>query len=180
MPLKKSFVVIFAAFLGNSVCAASVPRPSGSAHRQKRHTFKRRVRNKIFRLGFRSGGVMLWDEKQNISCERGVFQTMLGSVNPLPPSVFSLGETCFLEIDIESPVNDPPMTPPSAACRRGVRLYSRGGLARRHGQRGRIGADRISCFKRGRRSRHKRETRSAVRDFAKDIRPCGNTNQTRR
>lgn len=57
------------------------------------------------------GGGMLWNETQNVTCARGIFQILLGSVNPIPSNVFSDGEHRYLEIDIENPVNDPPMTP---------------------------------------------------------------------
>ncbi|PKN59896.1 MAG: hypothetical protein CVU53_05895, partial [Deltaproteobacteria bacterium HGW-Deltaproteobacteria-11] len=114
MPLRISYIVAFVALVCNSVCAASAPR---LMNLQGRLTDKNgiplsgayEVKFSVWNSAL--GGVMLWDEKQSVACERGVFQILLGSVNPIPSNVFSDGESRYLEIDIESPVNDPPMTP---------------------------------------------------------------------
>ncbi|MFH2070610.1 MAG: hypothetical protein ABIJ11_05290 [Elusimicrobiota bacterium] len=59
---------------------------------------------------FRGGG-SVWSEVQTVKAERGIFQVLLGSVKPIPAEVFTASPNRYLEIDIDSPLNDPPMTP---------------------------------------------------------------------
>jgi len=47
-----------------------------------------------------TGGAPLWTETQNVTVTDGVFNTLLGSTNPLTPPVFSSEET-YLGIQIE-------------------------------------------------------------------------------
>ncbi len=47
-----------------------------------------------------TGGSPLWTETQNVTVTNGIFNVLLGSANPLTPSVFSSGET-YLGIQIE-------------------------------------------------------------------------------
>jgi len=47
-----------------------------------------------------TGGSALWVETQNVTVNNGIFNVLLGSMNPLTPSVFSSGET-YLGIRVE-------------------------------------------------------------------------------
>ena len=59
---------------------------------------------------FRGGG-SVWSEVQTVKAERGIFQVLLGAVQPIPAEVFTDSPNRYLEIDIDSPLNDPPMSP---------------------------------------------------------------------
>jgi hypothetical protein len=54
-----------------------------------------------------TGGTALWTEVQNVSTTGGRFNVLLGSVNPIPPTVFS-GGNCYLGVKVET---DAEMTP---------------------------------------------------------------------
>jgi hypothetical protein len=54
-----------------------------------------------------TAGTVLWTETQNVTVTGGLFSVLLGSVNPISPSVFS-GSTCFLGIKLGA---NPEMTP---------------------------------------------------------------------
>jgi len=57
------------------------------------------------------GGGSVWSEFQTVRAERGIFQVLLGAVQPMPAEVFTGSPHRYLEIDIDSPLNDPPMSP---------------------------------------------------------------------
>jgi len=54
-------------------------------------------------------GTLLWNETQNVTTVKGIFSVLLGSVDSVPPYVFS-GDSCYLEIE---PQGSLPLTPRS-------------------------------------------------------------------
>lgn len=54
-----------------------------------------------------TGGTALWSETQNVTVANGLFSVLLGSVTPIPYTVFDRTET-YLELNVGS---DPAMTP---------------------------------------------------------------------
>lgn len=46
------------------------------------------------------GGNSLWSETQSVPVVKGLFSVLLGSTTPLPPSLFTSGDTRYLEIHV--------------------------------------------------------------------------------
>jgi len=54
---------------------------------------------------YRGGSV--WNETQNVDVDNGLFSVILGSVTPIPYSVFEPGTTCELELTVEGEALSP-------------------------------------------------------------------------
>jgi hypothetical protein len=52
-------------------------------------------------------GSSVWNETQNVDVDNGLFSVILGSVTPIPYSVFEPGTTCELELTVESQALSP-------------------------------------------------------------------------
>ncbi len=66
------------------------------------------ILNMVFRLiDAETGGAMLWDETQNnVVVDRGIFNVILGSTNPIPSGIFT-GDPLWLEIQVGSDTLSP-------------------------------------------------------------------------
>ncbi len=54
-----------------------------------------------------TGGASLWSETQSVQVSRGLFNVLLGSSSPVPPSVFSNGAARYLEIHVSGETLSP-------------------------------------------------------------------------
>jgi hypothetical protein len=52
-------------------------------------------------------GASVWNETQSVDVDNGLFSVILGSVTPIPYSVFEPGTTCEIELTVESEVLSP-------------------------------------------------------------------------
>ncbi|MBW2071309.1 MAG: hypothetical protein JRI89_08640 [Deltaproteobacteria bacterium] len=48
-------------------------------------------------------GIVLWHEEQSVMVSRGIYNVLLGSVNPLHQNIFTTGDSVYLKVAIFNP-----------------------------------------------------------------------------
>jgi len=103
--MKKAMTVLLFAVLTASLAVAAVPGVVNYQGRLTDNTPQQNPLDATVAMDFSiwdaaTGGSSLWTETQSVQVVKGLFNVLLGSTTPMPPTLFTSGDVRYLEIHV--------------------------------------------------------------------------------